>query len=98
MASVENIPKYVRYDFFMALFGILVAYFLFTNERVYDNPDLRAFLVTLSTVTIFYGILEMKNNYNKEKEVQDIKREIEKLNAEKELEKIRKLKASAHNS
>lgn len=90
MASVDDIPRYIRYDFFMALFGIVVAYFLFTNDRVYNNADLRAFLVTLSIVTIFYGVWEMKNNYNKEKEVQEIKQELEKLKAIKELNKFRR--------
>lgn len=90
MASLDDIPRYIRYDFFMAPFGIFVAYFLFTNDRVYSNPDLRLVFAALSVVTIFYGVFEMKNNYNKEKEVQEMKRETEKIKAIEELNKLRK--------
>ena len=90
MASLENIPKYIRYDFFMALFGIFVLYFLFTNDRIYNLLELKILFSVLGAATILYGVFEMKNNYDADKEIQEQKRELDKLIATEEINKIKK--------
>ena len=89
MASLENIPKYIRYDFFMALFGIFVLYFLFTNDRIYNLLELKILFSVLGAATILYGVFEMKNNYDADKEIQEQKRELDKLIATEEINKIK---------
>jgi len=90
MASVEDIPRYIRYDFFMALFGIIIAYFAFTNERVYNTTEIRWLFLIISSTTILYGIFEMKNNYDKDKELQEERRKLEQLRIGKALKSLEK--------
>ena len=90
MASVEDIPRYIRYDFFMALFGIIIAYFVFTNERVYNTTEIRWLFLIISSTTILYGIFEMKNNYDKDKELQEERRKLEQLRIDKALKSLEK--------
>ncbi|HLC57311.1 MAG TPA: hypothetical protein VJH95_01945 [Candidatus Nanoarchaeia archaeon] len=90
MASVEDIPRYIRYDFFMALFGIIIAYFAFTNERVYNTTEIRWLFLIISSTTILYGIFEMKNNYDKDKELQEERRKLEQLRIDKALKSLEK--------
>lgn len=70
MENLTDIPKYVRYDFFMAAFGMLVTYFVYTNTRFYEAFSLRVVCLILSGACLWYGILEMKRNYAEEKKLQ----------------------------
>ena len=70
--KLTDTPKYVRYDFFMALLGIFIAYATYTNNNLYNEILMRFLLLIISVVCTLYGIVEMKKNYEKDKEVQDI--------------------------
>ncbi len=69
MESIDEIPKYVRYDFFMALFGTLLIYLLCTNEILYKNSVLLILFSIIGVSTLLYGILEMKGNYERDKKI-----------------------------
>ncbi len=66
MEKLTDLPKSVRYDFFMATFGMLTAYFVYTNENVYQTFVLRVLLIILACVCLLYGVYEMKLNYDNE--------------------------------
>jgi len=74
----------------MALFGIIIAYFAFTNERVYNTTEIRWLFLIISSTTILYGIFEMKNNYDKDKELQEERRKLEQLRIGKALKSLEK--------
>lgn len=76
--SLDDIPKYIRYDFFMALLGILIIYFVIVTDRIYNNIVLLNLFLSVGIPSFLYGIYEMKKNYGKEKEIQYLKMEHEK--------------------
>lgn len=89
MNNITDIPKYVRYDFFMALFGIITAYFLFANERVYENRTLRIIFAIISGACLLYGLIEMKENYEQEKQLIAVERELRRKAALAELHSVK---------
>ncbi|OGY43317.1 MAG: hypothetical protein A2729_05350 [Candidatus Buchananbacteria bacterium RIFCSPHIGHO2_01_FULL_39_14] len=87
---IDKVPRYVRYDFLMVLLGVLVAYFLFTNDKVYNEQTLKILFSIISASCLIYGLLEMKENYEKDKELQEMEREYQKRKKEQELLTLRK--------
>ena len=85
---IEDVPRYVRYDFFMALFGIITAYFSFTNNIIFTNSTLKILFAVMSTSCLLYGLLEMKNNYEKDKKIQELERECRKRELLQHLQKL----------
>ncbi len=75
--GLDDFPRYVRYDFFMALLGILAFYFSFSNENIYNSFFFHWLLLIISIVAFIYGIYQMKKNYMKEQEIEKIRRDLE---------------------
>ena len=88
--SLDDVPKYVRYDFFMAILGIFIIYFTFSNENVYKIEPLRWALFIFGVVLSVYGIAEMSSTYYSEKKIQKISNKIELANVKKELNSLPK--------
>lgn len=70
--TIADTPKYVRYDFFMAVLGLVIAYTGYTNESAYFSESVQFILIVAGAICLFYGLKEMKMNYEKDKELQDI--------------------------
>lgn len=88
--DISEIPKYIRYDFFMALLGIIIAYFTFSTEIIYKNQLGRILFLVMSAACVVYGLLEMKNNYEREKELQIKEYEYRKKRIELKLSRLNK--------
>ncbi|MFH0978793.1 MAG: hypothetical protein V1837_05830 [Candidatus Woesearchaeota archaeon] len=88
--SPEDIPKYVRYDFFIAILGIFIVYFAFSNANAYGNTTIRWSLFVFGVIISVYGLAEMSSSYYAEKKIQKIKNVIEWVKVKKDFDKIPK--------
>src|SRR3989338_7147369 len=70
MEKLTEMPRSVRYDFFMSVLGILICYFVYTNNHVYSDFFLRFLFLLLGVSCLLYGILEMKKNYQAQKKIE----------------------------
>jgi arginine exporter protein ArgO len=89
MNDIESMPKYMRYDFFLAAIGILGTYFVFSNNLVYYNSVMRIIFICTSAFCFMYGLFEMKGNYEQEKIMQSLEREYRSKKITIELEAMR---------
>ena len=78
LESFEELPKYIRYDFFMAIIGLFILYFVYTNKLIYDDVYLRPITIKIVGLCFIYGVLEMKKNYDIEMELRDLQLRLEK--------------------
>ncbi len=74
--SPDDIPKYMRYDFFMAVLGVLISYFSFSNANIYGISTLRWSMFGFGAILSIYGIGEMSSTYYNEKKIQKIRNKI----------------------
>lgn len=88
--SPEDIPRYVRYDFFIAVLGIVIVYFAFSNSHVYDNSALRWGSFIFGVAISVYGMTEMSSTYYAEKKIQRAKAIIDLVNVKNQLNNIPK--------
>jgi len=86
MVTIDDIPKYIRYDFFMALLGLVIIYFVIITENIYQNTILTILFLFVGIPFFLWGVYEMKKNYDKEKRLQHLKMDYEnwKITHEKE--------------
>ena len=77
--GIEDFPRYVRYDFFMAILGLLMFYFSFSNENIYNNFFFHWLLIIIGIICFIYGLYQMKKNYIKEQEIEDLRKNKERL-------------------
>ncbi len=85
LESLEEAPKYIRYDFFMAIIGLFILYFVYTNQIIYDNTNLRAISLIVGCICLIYGLLQMKRNYDEEMELRALQIKLEKRRLNSEL-------------
>ena len=87
LESLEESPKYIRYDFFMAIIGLFIFYFVYTNGVIYNDTTLRPIALIIGGSCLVYGVLEMKRNYDTEMELRDLQLRLEKRRLGLELKK-----------
>lgn len=85
--GLDDFPKYVRYDFFMAILGLLMFYFSFSDDNIYNSFIFHWMLIIVGLVCTIYGIYQMKNNYKKEQKIETIRRIAEELELQKKINK-----------
>ena len=67
---------------------LITAYFLFTNNVISSNSTLRILFTVISVSCLLYGLLEMKNNYEKDKKIQELERAYRKRELIQHLQKL----------
>lgn len=67
--SYQDVPKYVRYDFFVAILGLVMFYFAFSNEKIYLDTFSHWTLTLVGITCLIFGLYHMKENYLREREV-----------------------------
>ncbi|OGI64703.1 hypothetical protein A2642_01885 [Candidatus Nomurabacteria bacterium RIFCSPHIGHO2_01_FULL_39_10] len=77
MSPLDEIPRYVRYDFFMSLLGIIIVYFSFSNGNIYNDKTLHLGFLLFGAALSIYRIAEMSSTYYLEKKIQKLKNLIE---------------------
>ncbi len=83
--TVDELPRYLRYDIFMALLGGFMFYFSFTNKIISQNPDFRQVLVAASLIITSVGILKMKEVYDLNRSVWELEYQLRLKHLKKKL-------------
>ncbi|MBI5392620.1 hypothetical protein HZA96_02010 [Candidatus Woesearchaeota archaeon] len=84
-----DLPKSIRYDFFMALLGIVLLYFLNITPRLYEDSFKFILLLMIGTSSLVYGLFEMSKNYQKENEINNLERIIKKRSLMNEINQLK---------
>lgn len=84
----DELPKYLRYDIFMSLLGILTLYFSFVNERI--PVLLRVVIAAIGAGFFGWGALEMKANYEADKHISALEHEIKHMRLKRLREHLKK--------
>ncbi len=88
--SPEQIPKYIKYDFFVSLIGLSIIYISISKENIFQNSLFFFPFIIIGSSFFFYGLHEMKENYIEEKKLTKIRRDIELIDLKNELKKRKK--------
>ncbi len=86
---MPEIPEYVKFDFLITIIGLLLSGY--TGQIIVEeqqNSNIILFFL-LGIVILILGVNEMNKNYEKDKEIRALRYELEKLELN---EKINKLK------
>lgn len=76
MVEINDIPKYIRYDFFISLIGLLIIYLSF-SEALLRDPSLFIFSIVVGSFFLGFGLTKMKKNYKEELKVESKRKELQ---------------------
>lgn len=95
--GLDELPRYIRYDFFMALLGLLMFYFSFSNDKVYEDFFFHWILIIVGIICFMYGFFQMKKNYLREQELEQMRDDAEKLELKEQIKDSQVIKSKGRD-